>query len=77
VDLLLRNTAIGRFAAGDPVKGQITAQGSGRVTVQHARTADLVLITKDRGTIALEDIQREGEIEMRQEGGPIALPPGG
>ncbi|NPV45871.1 MAG: hypothetical protein HPY69_02840 [Armatimonadetes bacterium] len=75
VELLLRNVSIGRFAEGDPVKGQITAQGQARVSIQHARTADLILITRDQGTIALEDLQREGGIEIHPEGGPIALPP--
>lgn len=76
-ELVLREAAIGRFAEGDPVKGQITAQGRGRVTVQHARVADLVLITRDQGTITLENCQLEGGIETRPEGGPITLPVGG
>lgn len=76
-ELLLRNIAIGRFTEGDPVKGQIAAKGVAWITVQHARTADLVLITQDQGRITVEDLQREGLIETHPEGGPIILPPGG
>jgi hypothetical protein len=73
-ELTLRNTALGRFAKGDPVKGQITAKGNSRITIQHARCADLILITQDRGAITLGDIKREGIITTRQDGGAITVP---
>jgi hypothetical protein len=73
-ELTLRNAALGRFAKDDPIKGQITAKGNSRVTIQHARCADLILITQDQGTITLDDIRREGTITTRQDGGVIAVP---
>jgi hypothetical protein len=73
-ELTLRNAAIGRFAPGDPVTGQVTARGRARITIDHARTANLVLITKDSGAISLSDIERTGEIKVIADGGPVVLP---
>lgn len=73
-ELHLRNVSLGNFYQGVAVRGQVTAQGDGKVIVEHARCADLLLITKGRGTITLQDIRQEGQFTRIEEGGPIHLP---
>ena len=53
------------------IPGQITAWPGGRVTVENAACADLVLITRGDGEITLSGIKRDGEIKTIQQGGPI------
>lgn len=75
VELVMRNVALGRFMKGDVIIGQITAHADGRILVEHARCANLKLLTKADGTIALSDINKEGEFELIEEGGAIAVAP--
>ncbi len=69
--LFMKNVSIGRFTKDDPIKGQITAHNNSCITIEHATCADLMLITKEKGTIALQEIIQQGEISVKQEGGPI------
>ena len=62
-ELVLSNAALGRFAVGDEIVGQITAHRNGTVRIEHARCAALKLLTKDNGTIALSDVVEQGHIE--------------
>lgn len=62
-ELVLRNVALGRFAAGDEIVGQITAHRNGTVRVEHARCAALKLLTRDNGTISLSDVVEQGRLE--------------
>ena len=70
-ELLLRNLRLGRRLGEGGIPGQITAWPGGRVTVENAACADLVLITRGDGEIALSGIKRDGEIKTIQQGGPI------
>lgn len=73
-ELLLRNVQIGHPGKANAIRGQITAHGRSRVTIDRARCNDLLLITKDRGAIAVSDIERIGQIDVIQDGGAITLP---
>jgi hypothetical protein len=71
--LVLRNTAIGHSGRAGAIRGQITAHGSSRVSIEHARCNDMLLITKGKGTIAVRDIEQVGRLDVIQEGGPITF----
>ncbi len=72
-ELTLRNASIGRFPPGSPVKGQITAKGDSVVRVEDSECSDLLLITKDRGKIAMTNVTRRGTFELIEQGGPITF----
>jgi len=73
-ELTIRDATVGWFGATpDAVKGQITAQGSSRVTVERATCDALTLVTKGSGTITLRDIDRKGALELVRQGGPIEV----
>ncbi len=71
-ELVMRNATLGRFAPGDAIVGQLTAHAGGRILVEHARCANLKLITKSDGTIKLSDVQLAGELERIENGGEIS-----
>lgn len=72
-ELVRKHVAIGRFDADDPVKGQITAHGDGRVAITDPRCADLVLVTRGQGKILASGLDRRGRIVTLPGGGPIRL----
>jgi len=74
-ELVMRNVALGRFTPGDVITGQITAHRDGRIRIDHARCANLKLITKGDGTITLQDIQQQGSFESLEDGGRIIITP--
>jgi len=70
-ELLLRNVTLG-IPKSRELKGQITAWPGGTVRIENSRcVADLLLIAKPGGAITLKDVEKEGEITLRQEGGTI------
>ena len=69
----MRNVALGRFATGDEIIGQITAHRDGRIRIEHARCARLKLLTKDNGTITLKDLDEQGTLERIENGGTITV----
>jgi hypothetical protein len=71
-ELVMRNTALGRFMPGDVIIGQITAHAGGQIRIEHARCANLKLMTKGNGTIVLQDIDKRGVLETIAEGGTIS-----
>jgi hypothetical protein len=73
-ELVLRNVAIGHPGRAGAIRGQITAHGSSRVSIEHARCNDLLLITKNKGTITVSDIEKVGQVDFIQDGGSITLP---
>ena len=75
VELVMRNVALGRFMPGDVIVGQITAHTDGRIRIEHARCANLKLMTKGNGTIIMQDIDRRGELEPIDAGGAITIDP--
>jgi len=72
-ELVLRNAALGRFAPGDAIVGQITAHSNGHVHIDRARCANLKLMTNHNGTIAMTDIERLGTLEPIAKGGAISI----
>jgi hypothetical protein len=72
-ELVMRNTALGRFMPGDVIIGQITAHAGGQIRIEHARCANLKLMTKGNGTIILQDIEKRGVLEPIAEGGSISI----
>jgi len=73
-ELELRHVQIGHPSKANAIRGQITAHGRSRVAISHARCNDLLLITKHEGTITVSDIEKNGHIDVIQDGGPIHLP---
>ena len=73
VELVMRNVALGRFMPGDVIVGQITAHKDGHIRIEHARCANLKLITKGNGTITMQDIDRHGTVESLVSGGAITI----
>jgi len=73
VELIIKNASLGRFAKNDPIIGQITAHRGGRVKIEHARCANLKLITKENGKISLPDCVKRGTFTLVKDGGPIVV----
>jgi hypothetical protein len=72
-ELVMRHVKIGRFDKHDPVKGQITAHGESRITIDDARCADLVLVTKGKGEIEAVNLHKRGRILTLPHGGSIRV----
>ncbi len=70
-ELVIRNAKVGRFDQQSGVRGQITAHGGSRISIENAQCGNLLLMTKDDSKIELRDIQRQGHLETRAEGGDI------
>ena len=75
VVLVMRNVALGRFMPGDVIIGQITAHADGQIHVEHARCANLKLMTQGNGTIIMQDVDRRGTLEQINNGGAITIDP--
>lgn len=75
VELVMRNVTLGRFMKGDVIVGQITAHADGRIRIEHGRCAPLKLLTRSNGTISMSDIERNGELELIEQGGAITIDP--
>jgi hypothetical protein len=72
-ELRLENVSIGHPGRGQAIRGQITAHGRSRVDIRHARCNDLLLITKDEGTIHAAGLDRVGRLDTLGRHGTIVV----
>ncbi len=73
--LELENVHLGRPLAwqGENEIGEATIKGNARLIGSHLSVRNVRFRTEDTGQVALENVQRHGKIETREDGGSISI----